>query len=289
MLLKEEKRESGWLATDLQWMVNCQLSEDKADWRYIPVRKLLRAFVPAEVFVEGKCFAWEVAGPGESLIKSAVREGAWISADNLKQILRHLGIPFPAQRLKVDLAQALVNHFFGDSDSVTAEERKRMVAGLTWRGKFEHLGDKEKEILAWVSELDEENRNAPEFLRIIKLAKEKLQQTSEEKVAAETRKTVEKEFQKIQETKEQEMERVRILEEERRKKAAAEAEAAAEAKTAGGSSKEKADSSRKASQTPPSLKDFLKDEMRAKKISLNRDEKGYGYRAFYPSLLFTIG
>ena len=43
-------------------------------------------------------------------------------------------------------------------------------------------------------------------------------------------------------------------------------------------------STRKPSETPPELRDLLHPKIRADtKIGLNRDPKGYGYRAFYPS------
>ena len=277
------------LAKDLQWMTNVELG-DNSNWCYVPTKKLVRAFVPLQLALEGVCFAWQISGPDMPLVKSAVSEGTWISLANIKQLCNHLKVPPPnkaGNKLKADWAQVLVNHFFPEG-TVSEEERQRMIAGLTWRRQFDQLGDKEKEILQMVSELDEENRSAPEFQRVIKLAKNQLRQTEAEEVATKTRRAAEQEFQEVRE-KEKKKHQSEI--EERVKAAVAQATAAAEAEAKQKAEQKEKDQqeassgsrTRKQAENPPNLKDFLTEEMKNKKVSITRDSSGYGYRAYYPS------
>lgn len=153
-----------------------------------------------------------------------------------------------------------------------------MIAKLTWKGKMVTLKDKERSILEMVAELDEENREAPEFQKVIRLAKNQLKEHERREVESKTRKLVESEYK-----------RSKLEEDERLEKAKQDAALVAEKAKQDDEAKnqrEPASSSgisRKASATPPALKDFLTVDMQTARISLNRDPTGYGYRAFYPS------
>ena len=263
---------------DLEWMLNFSI---EGQWRFIPVRLVVQGLLPRQLFESGCLFSLQVTNlEGEPLLQSAVREGTWISLANLKLICRRLEVEPPkgsgsgekGEIWKVDWAKHLVNYLFPDSP---AEEKQRMVASLTWRGHVTSLGDKEKDILEMVAELDAENADAPEFRRVAKLAKEKMQEEQQNEVASETRKLVEAEFKRMEVEEKERVERAR-LEAERAATEAVERELAVGASAT-------ASGSRKASATPPSLRQFLTSDMVSEKISLNRDESGYGYRAYYPS------
>ena len=62
----------------------------------------------------------------------------------------------------------------------TKAERKRMMAALTWE-KRKKLSTDDIELLDVVAELDEENRQCPEFKKVAKLARETLLQKEVEK------------------------------------------------------------------------------------------------------------
>eukprot|EP00435_Cladocopium_sp_Y103_P051613 s1468_g16.t1 len=266
------------LARDLSWLISHELD---GSWRFVPVKRLIRGLLPQSLFVAGRRFCWEITSTEyESLIYSAVREGTWIALANLRQICNSLGIDPPRTGsgknnsvLKADWARKLVEFLF---PGATQEEMKRMISALTWKSnKMGGLKDKERSVLEMVSELDQENREAPEFQKMIKLAQSRLKEMEKKEIVSKTRKMV-------------------LEERERADKAKADAEAAAAAAARERESQAKEEEqpsassgSRRPSQTPANLRDFLLPEMLAEKIALNRDPNAYGYRAYYPSFLFT--
>lgn len=65
------------LARDLQWMVNFEI---EGAWQYVPVKRVGRGLIPRDMYVAGFSFCWQItSSEGESLIRSAVREGTWIA------------------------------------------------------------------------------------------------------------------------------------------------------------------------------------------------------------------
>lgn len=271
-------------AKDLRWMVPEDFAE-QCGWTYIPVQKLVRGLVLVQIFLTGHCFCWQITGAAESLVRAAVREGVWLSMADLKLVSDRLGVAAPAPGsgsgkngavCKVDRARALVNHLFPPA-LTSAQERQRMVAALVWKTRFKQLGDQEKSLLEWVAEMDEENREAPEFQRVIKLAKQKIKTQEEARIQSETRKLVEQEV-----VRQQADEAERLA----RAEADAKAAAAASSRTPAEPSAPSSGHSRKSSESPPDLRTkFLTQDMIDKKISLTRDAGAYGYRAFYPSAL----
>eukprot|EP00435_Cladocopium_sp_Y103_P036593 s312_g9.t1 len=277
------------LARDLCWMVNFDVD---GDWRFVPVKRLVRALLPRALYESGRCFSWEITSQEyEPLLTSAVREGVWISLANIRQICHSLEVEPPRAKqgsgkggavVRVDWARKLVQHLFPGAD---AEEQKRMTAALTWKQSKGGLKEKERSVLEMVAELDEENREAPEFVKVVKLAKSRLKEQETKATVAETRKLV------LAEVKRSELE-----EKERLEKAAQAAERAAEeekarldkAKPAAAAAEPSSSSGRNPSQTPKDIKDFLTPEMLAAKISLNRLPTGYGYRAYYTSRLLQV-
>ena len=270
----------------VRWMVATNIDRD---WLFIPVRALVRGLVPQQLYSAGYRFGFEIVDTGESIVTSAVRVGTWMTAAHLKLVCNYLGVEPPKSKQgsgpngeirKVDWAKNLVEFLFPDTDG---EEKQRMIAAITWKGSITKLGDKEKEILEWVSQLDEENREAPEFKRIVKLAKNQIKEQETSNVIEETRKLLEKEYKRsaLEEAERTQQERLAA------EKAALEEKPAdpVESKEPDARAAEASSSTRKPSSTPPSLKDFLTSEMVSAKISLNRDASGYGYRAFYPSVL----
>ena len=265
------------LARDLSWMISYEMD---GSWRFVPVKRLIRGLLPESLFLAGRRFCWEITSVEseyESLIYSAVREGTWVALANLRQICNSLGLDPPKTGsgknnsvLKADWARKLVEFLFPEA---TQEEMKRMISALTWKsGKMGGLKDKEREVLEMVSELDEENREAPEFQKIIKLAQSWLKEMEKRQIVSTTKTMV-------------------LEEKERADKAKAEAEAAATQERERREREQELPSAssgiRRPSQTPANLRDLLLPEMLAQKISLNRDPGAYGYRAFYPSFLFT--
>ena len=275
------------LARDLRWMVNFDLD---GAWRFVPVKRLVRALLPRDLYERGRGFCWEITcAEYEPLLTSAVREGVWISLANIRQICHSLGVEPPRSKqgsgkggavVKIDWARKLVQHLFPNEDE---KEQERMAAALTWKsgnakGTASKDGSEERSVLKMVAELDEENREAPEFMKVVQLAKSRLKEKEAKETVAETRKLL------LAEMKRSEQE-----EKDRVEKAAQEAERAAEEEKAARLAAERAEatapssSSRAPSQTPKNLKDFLTPQMINDKISLNRLATGYGYRAFYES------
>ena len=267
---------------NLVWMFN---SKPEGDWSHIPTKRLIPAYVPRFLIASGIHFAWHILDiEGEELLKSSIRIGVWLSADNLRLICGRLNVELPVKPhgsgkggsvKKIDNAMALVKHMFEEE---TLAEHQRMAAAITWRNP-ENLRDSEKEVLKYVSELDSENKEAPEFIRVAKLAQQKLKEKEKGELAQEVREQLEIE--------KREKEEKILLEEERLAKAAASTEEAA----LGATGKEEAPrpetassstSGRKPSETPKTLRGFLTIGMVAHKISVNRDSAGYGYRAYYP-------
>ena len=276
MVAPSEQTES---PDSLVWMLNFTV---EGDWLHIPTKNMIRAYVPQELVNADIHFAWEVQNKeGEPLLESSIRIGVWLSDANLKLVCAKLHAPLPVKPhgsgkngnvLKIDTAMALVKFMFPNE---SLEERKRMAAALTFRSPAK-LSDREQDILQFVGELDHENKEAPEFQRIAKLAKQKLKEFERSNLEKEVREEVEKEVREkvhkelTEEQKQQKVDEAAVG--EKGKKLEARGEAASS-------------STRKPSETPPSLRDFLKPAMQVARISLTRDVSSYGYRAYYPGLV----
>lgn len=267
------------LARDLCWVVNYEID---GEWKYVPVQRLVRGLVPKDLIQDGRAFCWNItSSEGMSLVSSAIKERTWISLPNIRLICNHCGVDPPEKGkgsgkngavVKIDWARCLVEFLFPHA---SLAEKKEMIAALTWKqGRLGSLKDKERSVLEMVAQLDEENREAPEFQRVIKLAKARLKEQEKREVETSTRKLVEAEKKRSE------------LEEKERTELAA--QKAAEAAEQEARHVEHAPSSssgagpRRPSATPPTLKDFLTFEMTEERISINRDPSAYGYRAFYP-------
>ena len=136
--------------------------------------------------------AWKKNGDGQDLLEASVRFGVFLTMDNLKLLCARLGAepvaPGSGKRgniIKIDYAKALVKKMFPDLDMDSAEA-KRMIQAITWQSS-KKLNEDEKKILDYVAELDEENRECPEFKRVAKLAKQELHTVEREKMEAELR------------------------------------------------------------------------------------------------------
>ena len=265
------------LAHEVVWMTN---QSPDGDWRFISVSPVVRAVLPHHIYVGNLHFAWRITDKaGVSLVYSAVRNGVWLSDKHIRMLCARFRVTLPTQGtgkrgnvLKVDRARVLVYHMFGFAN-IPREELKKMILGITYKGG-KPLKDQEKAILEMVAQLDEENRDCPEFKRVAKLAHQQLKQREKSEVEKEMREMIEKERKSEEEQKK--------LAEEAAKKAALEQQARDVQPRQEPSS---SSHSRKPSATPKALKDFLTHQMFLNKISLNRDPKSYGYRAYYPSSL----
>ena len=265
---------------NIVWLTNSKVD---GDWNHIPTQRLIRAYIPRLLISSGINFAWRVLdNHGEALLTSSIRLGIWLSADNLRLICGRLEVELPVKPhgsgdgggvVKIDLAVALVKHLF---PLATADEQQRMAAAITWRNP-ENLGESERDILKYVSELDSENREAPEFTRIAKLASQKLKEKEDNEMTEKVREQLQRERKEKEEKS--------LLEEDRKAKAASMTEESAlgdKGKSIDTSAASSGHHGRKASETPPSLREFLSFDMVQAKISINRDSGNYGYRAFYP-------
>lgn len=116
------------LARDLQWMVNFEI---EGAWQYVPVKRVVRGLIPRDMYVAGFSFCWQItSSEGESLIRSAVREGTWIALNHLRLVCNKLGVDPPEPKkgsgkdgavVKIDWARKLVDFLFPDS---SVEEKK---------------------------------------------------------------------------------------------------------------------------------------------------------------------
>ena len=263
----------------LVWMHNFNV---EGDWLHIPTKHMIRAYVPQALVIEDIHFAWEVQNKeGEPLLESSIKIGVWLSDANLKFVCAKLKVPLPVKPhgsgkngnvIKIDIAMALVKFMYQNE---SLEEWKRMAAALTFRSPAK-LSDREQDILKLVGELDQENREAPEFQRIARLAKQKLKEFEKTSLQKEVREEVEKEVR----------DKVRKeLTEEAKQRKVDEAAVGEKGKQLEARGEAASSSTRKPSETPPSLKDFLKPGMQGEKISITRDASSYGYRAYYPGFV----
>ena len=260
----------------LVWMHNFSV---EGDWLHLPVKPVIRAYIPQGMINEDIHFAWEVQNmAGELLLESSIKIGVWLTDANLKLVCARLKVPLPVKPngsgkngnvLKIDTAMALVKFMYPNE---SLDERKRMAAALTFRSPAK-LSDREQDIVRFVGELDHENKEAPEFQRIARLAKQKIKELEKTNLQKEARDEVGQEVRdKI---------RKEIAEEEKQKKVD-EAAVGEKGKQMAPRGEVAASSGRKPSETPASLKDFLKAGMQGEKISITRDASSYGYRAYYP-------
>ena len=280
------------------WMTNWKITD--SDWVSIPTRLLVRGLVPAAIIRMGSVFALEVLdASGEPLLESAVRSGCWLSMENLKLVFAHLELSPPTSGsgkrlangrkrvLKVDWAKKLVDSLFPGAELAKKVE---MVNALCFKaGGGGKLSEEDANVLDMVAALDEENREAPEFKKVAKLAKKQLAESAEKRGRAAA--ALEMDEKEKQRQKEQEEERAKteaeakMREEARMKdlelaKKAVEAvkEAPQELASASSSKPESAPGTRRPSQTPEHLHLLLTLQMGLDGMSLNRDPTAYGYR-----------
>ena len=279
------------------------------NYKNVGVRKVIRAFLPAELLMEGCSFAWEITSPeGLPLLDGAVKAGVFLHNDIVKMLCAALGVDMPTRGagkhggvVKQDLALALASFLFPGE---TAQELARMAAAMTWQGNAKQkLGDESLRVLELVKELDEENRECPEFKKVAKLAKDTLSEVQRTTTEKSVREKINQEKKQEQERQQEQRQQPQQQEAASASKppqndprpqpdatnpALAEAVAAAveprpEALPAATAAKSApAVAPRRPTQTPTSLRDaLLKPDMTM--VGINRDPSSYGYRATYPS------
>ena len=261
----------------VQWMFHTAV---ESEWKAINVQRVPRSVIPQSLIAQGMQFGWHVKDmSGQSILFASVKAGVFLILENIKLLCARMDVELPERGsgkkhnlIKVDYAAALVKKMFPDDDP---EEQKRMTACLTWP-KSKNLADDDRQILDYVAQLDEENRECPEFKRVAKFAKERLKKDERLHMEREVRK-------KVRDEQEEHEKRLR------------EAEAAAVNPREGRPDAEPGDrdaaaaaSSRKPGTTPPELKDLLDTKIISSdhRISITRDPTSYGYRAFYPGSSF---
>lgn len=241
------------------FLVNFHMHVEKSDWRAVGVRWLIPACAPEAVANAGIWSPLELVDAiRECVIKHAVREGCF-RMDHLRTLLASLKLDVKAPKggnvKKIDLARALVEHWFPDASE---KDKTFMIQKIHTVGNFRIQGDAKK-ILQMVSEMDIEN--ALEFDKVKKLAKSKLDQQTRQQVAKEA------------------------LDEQARKMRAG----AGEADPHGVKRKRASDAGvrgpntgpRKAPKTPASIKSLIHERLQAVGVQVTREPKSYGYRAIY--------
>ena len=85
-------------------------------WKHIPVRSLIRAYIPAEF---GECsFVFQIVGEPEDMVMAGIKYGVFIRANDLNHLCLQLGVGLPSRKetrkrvLKIDVAKHLVNRLF---------------------------------------------------------------------------------------------------------------------------------------------------------------------------------
>ena len=181
---------------------------------------MLRCDLPPESALQGLGSAWEVTGGHEALLTSAVRHGVFLKVDQLKSIIRSLGLEemkVGSGRgkgvLKADLVQHLLRALFPDAGPGSADYKKMFEAMMNQKCETISPGE-EQGVTHMISCLDTEN--AEEFKLLAKHAKEKI----DEHVRRIGRETARNEFEKaakqqMEEAKEKFDKKIQKLEEER--------------------------------------------------------------------------
>ncbi|CAK8995796.1 unnamed protein product [Durusdinium trenchii] len=116
-----------------RWMMNAEITGE-GKWQMLPTELRLPCQIPDALSSFGS--VWEVVGPPQPLLKSAVKAGVCMTAADLQKIQKILKYPLPPRGkgsgksgnlVKQDFAEALVNMLWPED---TPEEKKRMVDAL---------------------------------------------------------------------------------------------------------------------------------------------------------------
>lgn len=114
-------------------MMNAEITGE-GKWQMLPTELRLPCQIPDALSSFGS--VWEVVGPPQPLLKSAVKAGVCMTAADLQKIQKILKYPLPPRGkgsgksgnlVKQDFAEALVNMLWPED---TPEEKKRMVDAL---------------------------------------------------------------------------------------------------------------------------------------------------------------
>ncbi|CAE7879247.1 unnamed protein product [Symbiodinium microadriaticum] len=264
----------------IKWMTCFDL---KGPWKLIPSEPALRAYTPQELLNQGISSAWRVLDmAGVSLLEGGLKAGVFLTLPDLKQLCGMLSIDIPVKGsgknqnvLKADIARKLIDTLFSEA---SAEEKKRMVAAITWQSS-KKLTEHEETILKCCAQLAEEDRECPEFRKIAEVAKKTMKERDRKSAAKEAREKMQQEIQQKQaESSKSEPAAAAAAASAQReppKEGVDDANAAAKSRASGGP--------RRPAQTPDVLKELLRSPVMQSECSLLRDPEAYGYKANYPS------
>ena len=128
-------RDNMSLSVSFTWMMNNELDMGEAGkWKMVPTTIRTPSELPDVLRSHGS--AWEVTGAPQPLLKSAVKEGVFLTVKQLELIHSKLGFPLPEKGqgsgksgavIKVDIAKGLVEFLWGEE---TPEEKNRMVDAI---------------------------------------------------------------------------------------------------------------------------------------------------------------
>ena len=144
------------------WIINTDIDE-MCPWKAVSTELVLPAFCPAALR-QFSC-VWTVLGDQQPLLESGVREGVWMSKEQLVKLHAALKFPLPGPKqgsgasgnlVKVDYAQGLVKWLLAAS---SAEEQQKAVDSLMGHSQV-HV-ECPSEVLEALKKIDPDSQ--PEF------------------------------------------------------------------------------------------------------------------------------
>ncbi|CAE7667476.1 unnamed protein product, partial [Symbiodinium sp. KB8] len=153
------------------WLFNFKIADEDTEYEHVPTRPLCPAALPPDLRIGG--FALKVTGELQSLLKSALRSGIFLTVPQLTEIAAALELPaLPAgASKKIHRAKQLVEHVFGQTE--TRQSKKAMVAKLM-KMSVKKMTEDEETVLQMVGQLDSENAEC--FKDIKAYAQQKLKE-----------------------------------------------------------------------------------------------------------------
>lgn len=156
-----------------EFLFNYTLDDQVCNWKAVTTRILPPSCLPQEL-QSLTSFAHEVTGT-MGLIPAAIYAGAFLTVAQCWQIVRICNCKVPAKGagsgaggnlVKVDVARSLIEHFWANE---SAPKKEEMLSGIMGKVRL-----KDPTILSILKELDPENAQDKDFLKMKKVAREEL-------------------------------------------------------------------------------------------------------------------
>ena len=172
------------------WMFTATVAAN-CRWKLVPVQLTLPCLLPQHTRrASGVATAWKITSPPQDLLKSSVKQGIFLTKDQLVSLQVLLGFKLPAKGsgsgtrgalLKIDYARALVAALFPETGEAAKEAHETMVSkimGYKPAKAMEPEGKCTEELAAALGEL--EKGELSDFKHVSAMVQEKQRQLKQE-------------------------------------------------------------------------------------------------------------